>query len=266
MANPQRGDGHIDIANDIVDAFCKKRISGQEWQILWVILRKTWGYVVKDENGNPRKDDQGLILKKKVDFISLSQFESLTGIGRRKCHSILKSLINKNIVKKVVTQKGDRQYINYGFKKNYEKWLVSPKKVTVTHIGDGLSPKKGTKVSPKKVPTKEKKETIQKKRDNAHFFEIFWNAYPKKTAKKKAREAFDRINPNQMLLDKILQAIETAKEGWDDPQFIPYPASWLNGVRWEDEEPEVKIGASDYETRKILEDMDERQRQGYRKD
>jgi hypothetical protein len=24
-------------------------------------------------------------------------------------------------------------------------------------------------------------------------------------------------------------------ERWSDPDFIPYPASWLNGCRWEDE-------------------------------
>ena len=29
-------------------------------------------------------------------------------------------------------------------------------------------------------------------------------------------------------------------ERWSDPEFIPYPASWLNGHRWEDE-LEVKV-------------------------
>ena len=87
-----------------------------------------------------------------MDRIALSQFEQLTGIDRRKCHSILKSLISKKLVKKVVTQKGDRIVITYGFQKNYDLWIVSPKKVTVNQ--------KRKKVSPKKADTK---ETIQKK-------------------------------------------------------------------------------------------------------
>lgn len=106
---------------------------------------------------------------------------------------------------------------------------------------------------------KEKKE-----KDNAHFFEIFWKVWPRKIAKKDAKKAWVKINPNQILLDKILDAVETAKEGWDDPQFIPYPASWLNAERWEDEEPEIKLGASDYETKKILEGLDGRERKRHR--
>lgn len=44
MASPQTENGHIDIANEIADKFCSYRLSGQEWQILWVLLRKTWGW------------------------------------------------------------------------------------------------------------------------------------------------------------------------------------------------------------------------------
>lgn len=32
MANPQREEGHIDIANEIVDQLCRYRIPGREWQ------------------------------------------------------------------------------------------------------------------------------------------------------------------------------------------------------------------------------------------
>ena len=89
MANPQRENGHIDIANEIADRLCSFRLSGQEWQVLWVILRKTWGWL---ENKN-NHDGQ----KKKSDWISLTQFSEMTGIDRRKCHSLLKKLAAKNI-------------------------------------------------------------------------------------------------------------------------------------------------------------------------
>lgn len=144
MASPQIENGHIDIANTIADRFCSYRLSGQEWQVIWVILRKTWGWLQ-----NPKYKNG---IKKKMDRIALSQFAELTGIDRRKCHVILKKLVTKKVIKKTVTQKGDRIVITYGFQKNFDLWRVSPKKVTVTQ--------KGTKVSPKKAPTK---ETIQKK-------------------------------------------------------------------------------------------------------
>ena len=134
MANPQAENGHTDICNSIVDKFCSYRLSGQEWQIIWVVIRKTWGWKINPVNKNSPK--------KKLDRIALSQFAKLTGIDRRTCHSIIRKLLVKKALKKVVTQKGDRISINYGFQKDYDKWIVTPKKVTVTQLGDRVSPKK----------------------------------------------------------------------------------------------------------------------------
>lgn len=139
MASPQTENGHIDIANTIADKFCSYRLSGQEWQVVWVVLRKTWGWLINPDDKNGPK--------KKMDRIALSQFSQLSGIDRRKCHSILKKLIEKKVINKSVTQKGDRSVITYGFQKNFDLWKVSPKKA--------LSPKKATKVSPKKAHTKD---------------------------------------------------------------------------------------------------------------
>ena len=155
MASPQIENGHIDIATTIVDKFCSYRLSGQEWQIVWVVLRKTWGWLENPKDKNSPK--------KKIDRISLSQFEQLTGIDRRKCHELLKKLIKKKVLKKAVTQKGVKVTIRYGFQKDFDRWLLTPKKVTVTQKGDGVSPKKVSKLSPKKVNTKETlKETLTK--------------------------------------------------------------------------------------------------------
>lgn len=164
MANPQREDGHVDIANEIIDKLCQYRIPGQEWQILWVILRKTWGWAIRDKNGNYVRDKNGNILKKKKDRIPLSQFSKASGIRRTKCHSLLESLIRKNIVEKSVPKKGDRKIITYGFQKNYERWKVSPKK--------GMFPKEVTKVSPKKGTSKEIKKERSQKILKKEYFEL----------------------------------------------------------------------------------------------
>lgn len=90
-----------------------------------------------------------------------------------------------------------------------------------------------------KSPTKRQQYTSNKENKEyiyAHF-ERFWDAYPKKKSKKKAREIFARLNPNDELLEKMLSSIEAAKRSgeWDNLQFVPYPTTWLNGERWEDE-------------------------------
>ena len=76
-------------------------------------------------------------------------------------------------------------------------------------------------------------------------FEIFWGNYPRHTNKQAAYKAFAKLNPDDDLLCTILAAIEQQKksEQWtkDGGQFIPHPATWLNGRRWEDEMPRAVL-------------------------
>lgn len=72
-------------------------------------------------------------------------------------------------------------------------------------------------------------------------FNAFWEAYPKKADKQKALKAWQKLKPDKEMLNAMLAAIERHKQSdkqWhrDDGQYIPYPASWLNGRRWEDED------------------------------
>jgi hypothetical protein len=67
-------------------------------------------------------------------------------------------------------------------------------------------------------------------------FERFWKCYPRKEGKEKARTAFGKVG---VPLETLLTAVEQHKksEQWqkDGGKFIPHPATWLNGKRWEDE-------------------------------
>lgn len=73
----------------------------------------------------------------------------------------------------------------------------------------------------------------------SEYFDKFWSCYPKKTAKQSALKAFLKLNPDEELLNKMLSSLEQQKKSvqWtkDNGQYIPYPATWLNGKRWEDE-------------------------------
>ena len=68
-------------------------------------------------------------------------------------------------------------------------------------------------------------------------FDEFWNAYPKKVAKKDAMKAFSEIKPDPDLFGEILQGIERHKKSlqWQNRQYIPHPATYLRGERWTDE-------------------------------
>lgn len=73
-------------------------------------------------------------------------------------------------------------------------------------------------------------------------FSKFWSIYPKKKDKQNAMKAFKKIT---VPVDELIAAVEKQKkwESWtrDDGRYIPYPTTWLNGKRWEDESGEFRI-------------------------
>lgn len=115
MAKPQRENGHIDIANDIAEQLAKVNLSPYESRLMWAVLRKTWGYVQKDKNGKTIKNNQGWPLKKKFDWVSVSQLQELTGLDRRNVSRMKLKLLRR----KVLIKNGNK----LGFNKNYDQWL-----------------------------------------------------------------------------------------------------------------------------------------------
>lgn len=72
------------------------------------------------------------------------------------------------------------------------------------------------------------------------YFEKFWKDYPKKRDKANAKKAFVKLNVNEALFDKIINAlkIDIKSDQWfeENGKFIPYPSTWLHSKRWEDDE------------------------------
>ncbi len=81
------------------------------------------------------------------------------------------------------------------------------------------------------------------------LFDAFWAAYPRKRAKLHARKAFEKAGPTPELLERILSALDWQRQQpqWtkEHGQYIPYPASYLNGGCWDDEPLETVM--SDHE-------------------
>ncbi len=135
MVNPQWETGYTKIANEIMDALARIRIPGEARQVLDAILRKTYGW------------------NKKQDEISLSQFKIMTGLSSVHIVRARKKLLKMNII--TVTQKGNEKALIYRFQKNYDRWKVLPKKVTLPKKVIGVT-QKGNKPLPKKGNTKDK--------------------------------------------------------------------------------------------------------------
>ena len=157
---------------------------------------------------------------------------------------MIESIVNdmaENEVIKLYSFDGDR-YLEYrNFKDNQnlrvdrEKASEIPSPVKGCAITPGVLPD-NSRIPPAQVKLSKDKirEDIAQKR-----FAQFWSIYPKKKSKDKALKAFKSIDPDEELLQAMITSIVQAKksEDWakDKGKWIPFPATWLNGRRWEDE-------------------------------
>lgn len=71
---------------------------------------------------------------------------------------------------------------------------------------------------------------------NARTFDFFWKTYPRKVDKERARRAWNKLSPNSQMTDIIMQALVKQKQAGIllNDSYTPYPATWLNGRRWDD--------------------------------
>lgn len=82
-------------------------------------------------------------------------------------------------------------------------------------------------------------ESKKKEKEDSCAFERFWELYPKKKSKGDALKAWTDLSPDSELAATILQKVAEARtcRDWTKEQgrYIPYPATWLRRMGWEDE-------------------------------
>jgi hypothetical protein len=93
------------------------------------------------------------------------------------------------------------------------------------------NPESGKPVTIKYV---NREERTKEEQTTDSEFETFYSLYPRKVSKTNAEKAWKK---QKCVLSEIMPALQKQMKLWTDPQFIPHPASWLNGRRWEDELP-----------------------------
>ena len=90
-------------------------------------------------------------------------------------------------------------------------------------------------------PTSPRRGSGRKKSADMDGFALFWQEYPRKAAKAAALKAWQKLNPSPELVERILAHVRDHKRSpdWikDGGQFVPHPATFLNGRRWEDDIP-----------------------------
>jgi len=97
VARPQVENGFTRVANELLDALCRLHLPGNQWKVLHVIIRKTYGW------------------NQVSDWISGSQITEMTGLHRSRVCEALKALQQRRII----LRDGRR----VGIRKDYDAWL-----------------------------------------------------------------------------------------------------------------------------------------------
>lgn len=106
-----------------------------------------------------------------------------------------------------------------------------------------------------------KKVDSKKPKNKESGFDEFWAVYPNKRDKSKARELWQKLDPDEALKKQIIAAVkqQAKSDEWtkDGGQYVPYPSTWLRRRRWEDEPTTPTVaesggGVHSYDVNKIL--------------
>lgn len=139
MAKPQLEDGYCRLSNELLDAFARLQLSGNDWRVLHFIIRKTYGY------------------GKKVDNLANSQICEATDLKKTVVSRALKKLQDSNITlyngKSVGLQKDYEQWKVIGRQQKLAKSATSETSESLPNLQRKLA-KSATKVSHRNVTQK----------------------------------------------------------------------------------------------------------------
>ena len=108
MADPQLENGYTRIANELLDAICRLKISGNEFRILLFIIRRTYGF------------------HRKSAEISLSEIAGAVGISPKKTSEIIIKLLQMDVICVEINPGNVPRTIQ--IQKDYSRWKGIPQK------------------------------------------------------------------------------------------------------------------------------------------
>ena len=101
-------DNFTQVPNDVLDALARTDLSQNESKIVFLVIRKTFGW------------------HKKTDWISLSQIEEGTGIAKPNVCRSIRSLKRKKIIVR-------QEHRHIGLQLDYTKWQQSKSATVATN-------------------------------------------------------------------------------------------------------------------------------------
>ena len=116
--------------------------------------------------------------------------------------------------------------------------LSNPAGESTNPAGDSTNP---AAAAPEPVRTSKEPDNAQSQ------FGRFWEPYPKKKDKKKTQAIWKKLKLDNKA-DQIIADVNKRKREdpqWQNHQYIPYPSTYLNGERWNDEIESVKTHGSE---------------------
>lgn len=102
-----------------------------------------------------------------------------------------------------------------------------------------------TPLTPQRGRRAPKKEQGREPAWKPERFAAFWKYYPRGESKRTAIAAWDKLKPDDALIDDIARALkrQMASEEWQRGVGIPYAATYLNQRRWEDRDDRARAPA-----------------------
>lgn len=182
-------------------------------------------------------------------YKSMEQIQEETGLSRKEQINARKKLRDLHVIKERHAKMEHRLYFSLNIE-GIDKLLESrevPKgdvpPLEQVPKGDEVGAQRAFRYkeqgSNKRIKDKGVKDIRVSQSDS---FEIFYSLYPKKKSKGDALRAWLKLKPSPELTQVIFKAVEEQKQWreWqkDGGQYIPYPATWLNKMKWEDEKGE----------------------------
>lgn len=217
--NPQKEDGYTPIANELLEALLKADFSKRQLLVIMAIARMTYGY------------------SRKADALSGWQIASMINVDRSHVSKTLNELQELNVINKLETGRESHGVLvnEIQINKKYKEWLTVAKTATVANSATVAKTATVTvaKTATQPLPKQPTHKAIKTNKTNMSDFETFWNKYPRKEVKKKAKEIWLRVKPN---VDEVLKALswQVNSDGWKRG-FIPLATTYLNQERWNDE-------------------------------
>jgi hypothetical protein len=171
---------------------------------------------------------------------SLRTWASILNTGVKSVNSFFTLLENDAMISKKILGKGKQSTTLINIT-NYGKYQIGEETLKGTLKGT----QGGTL---RKHEGRTEEECIESKESKELLFERFWNQYNKKVGDKtKCLKSFLKLS--DLDIKKIFETLPTFLAKITDKQYQPFPQTYLNNKRWNDEIGETKPIENDFESR-----------------